>query len=88
MKKELFVFKPCKTNVAFQANFEDVEFDLKSIKEILIKEGYKIELLLNDLIIAKKEHTLNVFKNGKIIIRNKNEKESREIIKRIYKKIK
>ena len=89
MKEELFVCKPCKTKAAFQANFENISFDMKNIEKILKKENYSIELSLNDLIIAKKEHTLNIFKNGKIMIKDvKSEKESKEIIKKIYKKIK
>lgn len=89
MSKELFIFKPCKTKAAFQANFKNVQFNLKDVESVLKKEKYNIEISLNDLIIAKKNHILNVFKNGKIIIKNvDNEKESKEIIKKIYKKIK
>ncbi len=89
MKDDLFVFKPCKTKAAFQANFENIKFDLEKVKKILEKENYKIELSLNDLIIAKKGYMLNVFKNGKILIKEiKEESVAKKTIKEIYKKIK
>ncbi len=90
MKKEIFVFKPCKTKAAFQANLKNsVNLDMKKIKEILSNNNYKIELFIEDLIIAKKEkYVINVFKDGKIILRDeKNKEKAKKIIKEVYEKI-
>ena len=90
MKKEIFVFKPCKTKLAFQANLSNPNIlDMKKIRKILSENNYKIELSLDDLIIAKKEkHILNVFKDGKIIVRDeKNKEKAKKIIKEVCEKI-
>lgn len=88
-KDEIFIFKPCKTTAAFQGNLKkNSSIDMDFAKKALEKQGYKIEIAIKDLIIAKKEYTLNVFKNNKLLLKGiSDEKKAREIIEKIYKKI-
>ena len=84
-----FDFGWCKKKGAFKGTTKkSIKLDLSKVKEILEKEGYKIKLFLPDLIIAKKRYTLNIFNNGKILLRGtKNEEKAKEIIKKFYEKI-
>jgi len=88
-KQEIFIFKPCKTTAAYQGNLKkNISLDMNYAKNALEKQGYKIEISIKDLIIAKKEHTINVFKNCKILLKGvSEEKKARNIIENLYKKI-
>ena len=89
MTKGFFVFQPCKTTAAFQGTLKkQIDLDMDHVKKILEKEGYEIKLSISDLLIAKKGHTINIFKNSKVMVKGiSNEDEARKIISQIYKKI-
>ncbi len=89
MDEEFYIFKPCKTTAAFQGTLKkQISLDMNSVKRILEKEGYKIELALNDLVIARKGHIVNIYNTGKILIKNiEDEEKAKKVIESIYKKI-
>ena len=71
MKNDIFIFKPCTTGDAFQGVVKrHVKINLSKAEKILKEEGYKIEVLLHDLIIAKKDYPINIFKDGRILLKN------------------
>ena len=86
---EIFIFKPCKTTAAYQGNLKkNISLDMTHAKKVLENQGYKIEISIKDLIIAKKEHTINVFSNCKILLKGvSEEKKARKIIEKLYSKI-
>ncbi|MCD6576212.1 MAG: hypothetical protein J7K73_03570 [Nanoarchaeota archaeon] len=89
MKSNYYIFKPCTTGAAFQGVVKKlVKIDMSKAKEILKKEGYEIKLSLKDMIIAKNKYTINIFKDGRVLVKEiKDEEKAKEIIKKIYEKL-
>ena len=89
MTEEFFVFQPCKTTAAFQGTLKkQIDLNMDNVKDILEKEGYEIKLSISDLVIAKKEYTVHIFKNSKVMVKDvSNENQAKKIILSIYEKI-
>jgi TATA-box binding protein (TBP) (component of TFIID and TFIIIB) len=88
MKKqneEIFLFKPCKTSIAFQSTLKKGTLDLHKCESALRKAGYSIELSTKSLIVAKSKLSVSIFPSGRILVKDTtDEDEAKKIIEKIY----
>ncbi|MCD6546949.1 MAG: hypothetical protein J7K22_00120 [Nanoarchaeota archaeon] len=87
---EIVIFQPCRTGAAFQGTpKKNLKLNMNKVKEVLSKKGFKIKLALKDVVIAEKKYVFNIFKDGRIMIKEiKNEEEAKKQIKNLFKLIK
>jgi len=93
MKKindEMFLFKPCKTGAAFQANLrKDLRLDLTKCEKTLKENGYEIVLNTRNVLIVKSKYNISIFPSGRVLVKDiTDEDEACKQVEKVYKILK